>query len=297
MYPGILVPIDGSKLAERALTLAIPLAERHGARLVLLGVHEPVLPLILGGGVPVRDPALDETWRADAKKHLDRLAKRVAKRTSVPVEAAFRDGDIVDTIAQEAKAQGVGLVVMCTHGRGGFQRFFLGSVADGLARRSEVPVLLMRAARGGAAPEPGAPVFEHAVVPLDGSDRAEQAVRAVAQLFGTGRGHLTLAHVVHPMTAAAAAHLARRPDLDVVESYLEPLAARLRTPTLAVTHEVVVDGNVTRALRDIAKKANADLIAMTSQGMSGFQRFVVGSVADKLMRTADQPVLLVPSQE
>lgn len=297
MFTGILVPVDGSKLGERALAVAVPLAEQHGAKLVLLHVHEPVLPLAMGGGAPVQDRALEMTWREDSRKYLERLAKRVRKQTSAAVESVFRDGDIVQTIAQEVATQGAGLVVMSTHGRGGLQRFFLGSVSDGLMRHLEVPLLLLRAARGAKPREAGLPVFSRVVVPLDGSPRAERALPVVTALLSGSKAALTLAHVVHPMTAVAAAQLPRRDDLDITPGYLEPLAARLRTPTLAVQYETTVDGNVARALKEMAKKHDADLIAMTSQGMSGFQRFVVGSVADKLIRTADQAVLLVPSKE
>jgi nucleotide-binding universal stress UspA family protein len=297
MYNGILVPVDGSTLGERALTLAIPLAEQHEARLVLIHVHEPVLPMTAGGGMPVSDPALDQSWREEQRQYLEKLAKRMRKRTTRPVETVFRDGDVVPTIERTVREMGIRLVVMCTHGRGGFQRFFLGSVADGLMRHLPVPLLLLRGARGAPTShegKAGQAIFERVLVPLDGSDRAELALTEVGALLGTTSSTLLLAHVVHPMVAAAAAHLARRPDLDIQTTYLEPLAARLRSTMRSVIYEARVDGNVARALKEIAEKHGADLIALTSQGLGGVQRFVVGSVADKLVRTAMQPVLICP---
>jgi nucleotide-binding universal stress UspA family protein len=132
MYTSILVPLDGSPLGERALAQAVPIAEQHGARIVLLHVLEPINPLLMGGGVPVRDSALDLTWREDAKKYLAKAAARLRKRTMAPVEAVSREGRIVPVIAAYATEAGIDLIVMCTHGRGGFERFWLGSVADGL---------------------------------------------------------------------------------------------------------------------------------------------------------------------
>ncbi len=297
MYRNILVPVDGSKLAERALTVAVTLAEQHGARLVLLQVHPSIARRTGGGGVPVRDPALDLTWRADQLRGLDRLANRLRKRTAVVVDAVFRDGETVPTILDEVAKQDAGLVVMVTHGRGGFQRFFLGSVSDGLMRRITVPLLLLRAGRAAAKQHEGASLFRRVLVPLDGSERAERALPAV-QGFRDGQPtELTLAHVVHPMSAMAAAHLGQKPAEESEETYLEPIAARMRTTQQTVACKAVVDGQVARALMQLATERDADLIALTTQGMSGFQRLVVGSVADKLVRAAAQPVLLCPSGE
>jgi nucleotide-binding universal stress UspA family protein len=273
------------------------LAEPHGARLVLLQVHESISRLTAGGGVQARDPALDLTWRADQVKGLERLAKRLRKQTSVEVEALFRDGAVVPTIVDEVVRQDAGLVVMVTHGRGGFQRFFLGSVSDGVMRRVGVPLLLLRAGRGAPARAERAPMFRSVVVPLDGSGRAERALPAALELLEGQAAELTLAHVVHPMPAMAAVHLERKPTDEVEAAYLEPIAARLRTAQRTVVCKAVVDGQVARALMEVATTQNADLIAMTTQGMSGFQRLVVGSVADKLIRAASQAVLLCPSTD
>jgi nucleotide-binding universal stress UspA family protein len=294
MYRSILVPVDGSKLAERALSLAIPLAEQHGATLVLLHAHEPILPLIIGGGAPVRDAALDEQWRADSRTYVERLARRMAKLTSARVDGVFRDGKVVPTISALVAEAEVDLVVMSTHGRGGFQRFWLGSVADALVRHAAVPVMLVRGARPPAKRLAAAPPFVRAIVPLDGSDNAERALGAAKALFGRTHARVTLVHVVHPMSAVAGANLKRDHEAEVVHEYLEPLAARTASATLEVRFEVKVDGNVARVLLESAEAHDADLIVIAGQGLSGVQRFLVGSVADKLIRTAAVPVMVVP---
>lgn len=292
MYRRILVPMDGSTLADRALGAAIPLAERHGARLILAQVYEPLPVMTLPSDGALRDAELERGWRQEQERSLERSVKRVRRQTTVDVEGCFRDGEVVATLAREVREQAVDLVVMCTHGRGGFQRLFLGSVADGLMRQLAVPLLLVRGARGNAAPKG---TFERIVVPVDGSTRAEAALPAVAELLGTQAAVLTLAHVVHPMTAAAAEQQGRSPGRIFEVEYLEPLAARMRSATRTVQHRSVVDGNVARALIAIADAQDADLIALTTQGMGGFERFVVGSVADKLIRSAAQAVLICPA--
>ena len=173
MYRHILVPIDGSPLSERALRYALPLAERHGARLTLLHVAAPLLDAIAGGGAPVREPALDAAWLAEDRKAVERIAKRARKQTAVQVDVAYRSGRPAPTIADYAATEGVDLVVLCTHGRGGFSRFWLGSVADGVMRRSEAPVLLIK-------PGEEAPSIEReqaitrVLIPLDGSVAGEE---------------------------------------------------------------------------------------------------------------------------
>jgi nucleotide-binding universal stress UspA family protein len=296
MITTILVPVDGSKLAERALAIAIPLAEQHGARLVVSLVHEPILPLVSGGGAPVRDSGLDERHRAEQEASVTKLAQRTRKLTSVQVEAQFAHGRIVPTLVEQAKTLRAGLIVASTHGRGGIQRFWLGSVADGLVRHATVPVLLVRGNRPAPKRVAGAPPFSRVLVPLDGSARAEEAVEAACALLHGVSARLTLLHVVHPMTAAAAAasELPHAPEQEVVATYLEPVARRFASDHVDVRSDVRVDANVARVVLEAAESHDAELIAIAGQGMSGVQRFIVGSVADKLIRTSPVPVLVVP---
>lgn len=295
MYRSILVPIDGSKLAERALSIAIPLAEQHGARLILLHAHEPITVMnMVAAGVPFNDTALDETMRTDARAYVDKLAKRTRRLTTAPVEGVFRDGAVASTLVAYAAESDVGLIVMSTHGRGGFQRFWLGSVTDAVLRQVTVPVLLVRGTRTVAKRILGTPPFVRAVVPVDGSARAEEALSAAKALFGKAQARITLVHVLHPMSAVAGMNLKRDPEAEVVRDYLEPLARRTASETLEVRHEVKIDAHVARVLLAAAEAHDADLIAIAGQGLGGVQRLLVGSVADKLIRSAAVPVLMVP---
>lgn len=294
MYRIILVPVDGSKLAERALSLAIPLAEEHGATVLLVHAHEPMLPLTVGGGAPVRDTALDEQMERDSRTYVDRLVRRLAKLTSVPVEGECRSGKVVPTLCAVAAERGVSLIVMSTHGRGGFQRLWLGSVADALVRHATVPVLLVRGARPMAKRMAGAPPFTRLLVPVDGSPRAERAIAAAKALAANAPVRLVLIHVLHPMSAVAGVNLKRDPAQEIAAAYLEPLARRDATATTEMRIDVRVDANVARVLLEAVEQHDADLIVMSGQGLSGVQRLLVGSVADKLIRTATVPVLVVP---
>jgi nucleotide-binding universal stress UspA family protein len=294
MYTRILVPVDGSPLGERALAQAVPIAEQHGATLVLMHVAEPINPIVLGGGAPVRDSALDQAWRVDAETYLKKATARTRKRTSVPVESVLREGRIVPTIAAYVTETRVGLIVMCTHGRGGFERLWLGSVADGLIRHLPVPVLLVRGGRKAAKSDAAAVPFARIVVALDGSPRAERALTETLHLVQTTPTAMTLVNVVHPTAAMASKSFPSRAEQEMCANYLEPLAVRHRSATCEIGVETMAYANVGRAILEVAKRHDATLIALATQGLGGAQRLIVGSVADKLIRTATMPVLVVP---
>lgn len=295
MYRHVLVPIDGSPLSERALRYAIPIAERHGARLTLLHVSSPILSGIAGGGAPVRDASLGAEWAAEDRRAVERIAKRARKETALTVDVVYRSGRPAAEIAAFAGEQDVGLVVLCTHGRGGFERLWLGSVADALLRHLTVPMLLIRGTRGAPLPEAGVPLFPRALVPLDGSTRAERALQAMLELVGDAPLALTLLSVVHPTAAMGAKSFPSEAERELCASYLEPLAVRHRGERRSVEVETGVTANVGKAIIEHAKRHDASVIAMATQGLGGVQRFIVGSVADKLLRTAPMPVLVVPS--
>jgi nucleotide-binding universal stress UspA family protein len=138
----LLVPLDGSKLAEEALRSAELLADLPGARLHLLRVVEPARYPLAGEGY-VYVPLDDEAERADASAYLDKLAARLTRGgTQVTCEVAMGlPGTVIPRIARERETD---VVAMATHGRGGLARLVLGSVATGTLQRTHVPLLLTR---------------------------------------------------------------------------------------------------------------------------------------------------------
>lgn len=295
MYSDILVPLDGSPLSARALAYAMPVAEQHNARLHLLHVAAPSTQPFVHLARPTRDPSVDDAWLAEDRKAVERIAKRARKQTAVSIEVEFRSGRAAAEIATYARENRIGLIVMCTHGKGGFERLWLGSVTDAVLRDLPAPLLLVRGARGVSAPEPGAALFPRVLVALDGSPNAERALDAVAAFVGQTPVSLTLLSVLNPVMAMGAKSFPSPAERDLCAEYLEPLAQRHRTPTRAVEVETAVTANVGRGIVAHAAKHDASLIALATQGLSGVQRAVVGSVADKLIRTAPMPVLVVPS--
>ncbi len=174
MFRSILVPLDGSAFAEQALPLAVDVARRAGAALNLVQVHvlyalnEPAAAWL------AFDPAEDAAFKEQERAYLDAVGRRIADPRT-PVATSLALGLEADGILEQIQARRADLIVMTTHGRGPVSRFFLGSVADEVVRRSPVPVLLLRPhdpPTGPATP----PAISNVMVPLDGSALAEDVL-------------------------------------------------------------------------------------------------------------------------
>ena len=141
MYKSILVPLDGSKLAEAILPHAEFLAKTLNAEIVLLSVVVPTPPF--AADEMVTYPATDEAVEVEAEAYLTSVRERL-HRQGLRVRAATRSGQAADQIVDYAREAGISLIAMCTHGRSGLGRWVMGSVADKVLRGAETPILLLR---------------------------------------------------------------------------------------------------------------------------------------------------------
>src|SRR5437868_1110806 len=275
MFQQIMVPLDGSELAERALPCAERLGVATGAALHLVHVVElappltwPFAPAYMPGSI-YDDVVAQETQQATA--YLDKMRERVAA-SGVHVRTEHMVGYAAATLLDYERDAGIDLVVMCSHGRTGLARFALGSVAERLLHHGTAPVLLVRPF--------GDPVsLEHAVVPLDGSERAEEALRVVDQLARC---------VVHEVTVLRVIGAAEeRPE---AERYLDEVARRMTQEHLACSRRVT-QGDPAEAIIDVA--GTDKLVVMATRGRSGLTRWALGSVADRVAHGGVAAVLLV----
>lgn len=152
MFRRLLVPLDGSELAERALPHAQALAERFGASILLAEAVPPTAYVVPGDGLGTADAGLvAEAWesaRDEAAAYLDRARQKLPSK--IGLETEVLEGAPVPGLLEYAERQGVDLIVMTTHGRGGLERLVFGSVAQQLLQQARVPLLLIRAAGGAA---------------------------------------------------------------------------------------------------------------------------------------------------
>jgi nucleotide-binding universal stress UspA family protein len=300
MYRSLLVPLDGSAFGEQALPFALSIARRAGAAVQLVHVHVPLAPLYVES-VPTFDPTLDATARDQESTYLETLVKRLAKSTSVPVTGKLLEGPVADAIHEYALGQGTDLVVLTTHGRGRVSRFWLGSVTDELVRRLPMPLLLVHPQE--TAPDLATePVLKHVVIPLDGSEFAEQILTPATALGGLMQAEYTLLRVVQPMMLVGydpsgfGLGSIPTPPLEQTQReaalYLDRVAERLRGQSLRVQTRVLTHAQPAVAILEAARAQNLGLIALETHGHRGLTRMLLGSVADKVVRGAVTPVLI-----
>lgn len=302
MYTTIVVPLDGSSFGEHAIPTAITLARRDHATLSLVHVSEPA---VRAGGAPVADPRLDEDAEQFVTARISSLARSLERDLGLTVRPVFLSGDIAATLQEYVARLGATLVVMTSHGRGGFSRAWLGSVADGLVHGSTAPLLLLRPATSAheRAPETREPLFQHILVPLDGSLRGAEVLRHATTVGTPGETEYLLVTVLKPLIAwdlIQAAPMSTAPTRDPLltgmearaRSYLARVAAPLRKHGFTVSTHTVVGGQIGPAVLDFARSKAADLIVLSSRVHSTTERLLIGSVADKVVRGATVPVLV-----
>ena len=277
MYERILVPLDGSDAAEAALAY-VALLPSQQVRLLAVESDRADLTAVC-------------TAARDCQAYLEAVA--------APLREQGRDVDTLVVFGSPAEqiitlAAAADLLVMGSHGHGGVRRFVLGSVADEVARHAPVPVLIVR---GG--PQP-AVQLTRIVVPLDGSELAEQAMPVAAALAADLGAPVHLLRVldvdalratVQAGIHAAAAYMRSQEEIQrYTAEYLADQAQELRNRDLTATAEVLT-GSPAVTLLDAIRPS--ELVVMTTHARGGVRRMLLGSVADKLVRAAPAPVLLV----
>jgi nucleotide-binding universal stress UspA family protein len=230
-----------------------------------------------------------------AVSHWSALAKRTKITKSVVT------GDAASVILDAAKSGNVDLIAMASSGRGAIGRLTLGSVADRVIRTAEHPVLVVRGIDAPATQS--LPEINRVVVPLDGSDRALRALPVAATAAAQLKASVELISAVDlPQVVAPALSYgpAFEPEIYAeleaqsttnAEAFLQQASTQLADLGVnAQSH--VMHGPAAAAILDFAK--HGDLIVMTSRGQGGIKRWLLGSVAEKLIRDAHAPLLLVP---
>jgi nucleotide-binding universal stress UspA family protein len=319
MSKTIVVGLDGSPLAEKALPYAEILAKALDAEVVLVraippeGVTEALpnenphlLPymVVMPGA---RSETVSEGERAErygAERYLDKVAQRLGERgvRATSVEAA---GDPAKVLVEEAEARGASYILLTTHGRSGLGRWLYGSVAEAVVAHSSVPVLLTRAwaPDRGLASTTGRPKI---LVPLDGTELAEKALPVATGLARAVPADIHLVQIVPALgewAIADEAWLHENPrDIQKEEEkgavdYVATIAGRLRAEGLTVTSTVRVD-NIGGGIAASAATNGAALVVMATHAPTGIERTFVGSTALEVLHRANLPVLLVgPANE
>lgn len=307
MIRTILVPLDGSEFGEHALPVAASLARKAGAILHLVHVHQPSPP-VTAVGLEFVD-LFDLHLQQDEQAYLSDCGRRVREAYPVPTHTALLpNNDVVHALRGYAEKESIDLVVMATHGRGTLGRWWLGAVADELARTMTRPVVMIR-------PEEGKtdlhlqPELKSIVIPLDGTPLAEKVIEpaiALGSMFGATyslvravspvvrSSYLPEGTTIHGLTESVLEQIStmQRKAEKEARDYLGGIAKKMSDRGLSVTTHAPIEEEPSDAILAVARERRADLIAMETHGRRGLSRFFMGSVADKVVRGGGVPVLL-----
>jgi nucleotide-binding universal stress UspA family protein len=241
-----------------------------------------------------------QQWRDAATDSLRQLADRTRQYAgNVAFDVEVTVGDPAEQILTVAQARAVDMIVMTSHGRGAAGRVVYGSVADRVARNAPLPGMMIRPED--AAPERGVAAIRRLVVPLDGSAVAAQALPVAKQLARQLRTPVQLISVIdvyRDLSPAAAYGMAFSQQIyDEMETYAKQQTQQMLTQAaeqLAADVSVswaVLSGPTAPAIMDATRPG--DIIVLTSHGRGGLKRWLIGSVAEKLVRESTVPLVLL----
>jgi nucleotide-binding universal stress UspA family protein len=319
MFKRILVPLDGSIRAERAIPVAARIARAANGTVVLVQVatipftYSPYL-----GSATYAEEAI-KTDLNETEKYLNTLANLETLEGIKTTTTALLDS-AAQGILSTADSYNIDLIVMTSHGRAGMQRWVLGSVAQKIARHSSMPVLVLHE----EGPLPVGPHLDNrplcALVPLDGSVLAKAALEPAAQLVaaiaGPAQGSLHLMRVVKSPTAEElravgdqeSMNRLKENKLHRAKTYLNSIVEQLREGPLAhlnliITWSVAVDNDVAHTIIRMAENGEdaegagvfgrCDLIAIATHGRGGLQHWILGSITERVLGATKLPILIV----
>lgn len=314
MFKRILVPLDGSPRAERALPVAARLARASGGSIVLVQVVHP--PFDYGLYLTQQSVLIEQDITeiiTQATHYLTSLAQS-DELEGIGIQVETLCGSVAPTLLTCAQSRGADLIVLCSHGYTGFQHWVLGSIADGVIRHTPVPVLIVR--DGGPLPIATHSAAGHplrALVALDGSEQASAAVAPAAELVAAlaapAQGALHLVQVVDFLPRYGtgksqanigmemmeqAKHKAKAYLISVVDQLRTGIAGRLN---LSLSASVVADTDVAGALIKEGECAGDDegyaLMALSTHGRGGVERWAMGSITERVLHGTKLPLFIV----
>lgn len=298
----ILVPLDGSSLAERVLPHTVAVGRAMDAKVTLLRAVARTPP---ESGSRAVDPLSWHMRKSEAEAYMNETAERIGK-TGLTAEVRLAEGRAASSIIEFAREEDVDLIVISSHGDSGLSAWNISSVVQKVILRAYAPTMIIRAYQPVTEELTGLS-YARLLVPLDGSQRAECTLSWARELARHHDGRLILAHVVKkpevprraPLSAEEADLVERLTALNREEgqAYLDDLGSRL---DLDVEPRLVVSDDPAMALHTLADDEEVDLVVMAAHGYSGKKTWPYGSVALNFIVYGCEPLLIVqdvPAEE
>lgn len=282
MFKRVLLPLDGSMLAESALEPALHLAQQAMGTVYLMRV-----PVYLDNDAQI-SPEYQRAWKGeedfsnqeDVSAYLRKTQEKL-QRSGVLVKTIIGEGEPADAVLNTADTKKIDLIVMASHARSGVSRWLLGSVSGQIIRKAHIPVMLIRR-----------PIkINHILITLDGSDLAGLIVEPALALAADFGCRVTFLQVLETNGSAD-----EDEEITNGASYLNLVQTR-HVPSNLDVNIVVKKGSATEEILSYAAQNEVDLIAMSTHGRSGLRRLFSGSVTEKVMCDSGLAMLIIRPQE
>lgn len=296
MINHVLVPLDGSELAECVLPHLLAIAPITEARVTLIHVLERT-PFRNGSAAPF-DLLGWHMQKQESQSYLDRIAGRLQK-SGLEVEQVILDGNPAEVLIEFARNNDVDLVLVSSHGRAGLSEWNVSSVVQKILLRSYKSILLVRAYTG----TPAEVNYKQLFLAVDGSARAEYILPFAMSLAQSHHSNVILGMVIQkpqtmqrfPLSEDDAAWIQQFTEKNQHEAarYLDQLATQLSLKDLSTETRVVVSESAPASVYDMAEEASADLIMIAAHGYSGERRWPYGSTAASLIAYGRTPLMIL----
>ncbi|NOT06221.1 MAG: universal stress protein [Anaerolineales bacterium] len=297
MFDTILVPLDGSQLADCVLPHVAAIARPFDAEITLLRMLEKNQA---GTSAQLFDLVNWQINKTRSALYLDKIHARFQK-LNIRTRTAVQEGLVADGITEYAQNQGMKLIVLSSHGRNGLTQWGISSVTQKIILSAQTSLLIIRAHQYGALLE--APFYRHILVPLDGSQRAENVLPIVTQLAHFHKSQVHLVQVVQTPEMARQMPPARE-DVDLsnrivarnqeeAERYLEQLKSRSYLEGLAIKTHLLTSENAAVALHQLVDQENIEMVALSAHGYSGNHQWPYGSMVNNFILYGRVPLLIV----
>ncbi len=299
MLKNILVPLDGSENAEHIGGWIAGLAYAMNAQVTLLAVVDPTKK-VFPGSSKADNQRIQAALLEQAKSYLESEAIRM-DAAGIATNISVKEGNAAEQIIEASQTGTYDMIAMATHRGSSISRGLLGSVTDRVIRNSNLPVLTIRprelSAFVGNADAPSV-----IIVPLDGSEQSEEAVALgldIAEACGASIIFMQVVHFPYYMVSGQSIDLyASEYGINTYRRsasvYLDDFVEKAKSRKIIARGHTPIGHPATRII-EVAESETGSLIVMTTRGMSGIKRWVLGSVSDRVIRSSGQPVLLVRS--
>ena len=301
MFDRILVPLDGSQLAECVLPHSVAIASSFNAEITLLRMLEKNQA---GTSAQLFDLLNWQINKTKATVYLEKTRSRL-EAAKVRARAAVLEGLVAEGITEFAQNEGMKLIIISSHGHTGLSKWGISSTAQKIILSAPTSVLIVRAyqndIQGGALS--AIPVYQRILVPLDGSQRAENVLPIVTQLAHFHESQIHLVHVVQTPEMARQMPPVRE-DIDLSNRvvarnqeeagrYLEQMKARSTLERIPVHTHLLTSDNAAVALHQVAEQEHIDMVALSAHGYSGNQQWPYGGMVNNFILYGQVPLLIV----